>query len=128
MSYTIDYTEKWIHVRFHGDIHAGDVIRQTGEEQFQSELLRLKRVIYDYSDAITPDFPPETLKQFSMLARFLAELYDHIEVVSVPSDPDNLEKLEAYKRAAHSDKWRVSIARTPEHAVELMKTLCRKNR
>lgn len=124
MNYTIEYGEKWIHVRYIGRIDAYDIINQTGDQKFQSELLRLRRVIYDYSAAIDPVFNQETLKEFAVLAKFLGELNDHVDVLAVPSDPNNLEKLEAYKKYADSDKWRVTIARTPDEAIAVMHQKC----
>ena len=124
MRYNIEYADKWIHVRFSGRIDAYDIIKQTGDEKYQAELLRLRHVIYDYSDAVDPMFNEETLKQFAALAKVLGELNGHVEVVAVPSDPNNLEKLEAYKKHADSDKWRITLARTPQEAIEVMQRIC----
>ena len=123
MGYSIEYGDKWIHIVFRGQIDGCDVIQQTGDPHFQSELSRIKRVIYDYSQAEQPSFNEETIREFGALGKLLGELSECVDVVCVPSDPDRIDRLEAYKRYAETDKWKVTVARTPEQAIEVMLNL-----
>jgi hypothetical protein len=120
MSYQIHLRSNVVYVEFQDETDPYDIISLMKDPIFLPNVIKLGKLIYDFSGADDVSLDTGEVQQFAVVAKAESIFVERLHIVIVLNNPANRDRAEVYKQTLVNTPWQIDIVDALPEACDLL--------